>query len=165
MYAYCAQRGIPTRRCGKLIVATNEDEIGRLHTLFDRGRANGEFKVLKHDCLHFLTTMLLSLGVADLQLFSQKQLQQHEPHIDGLAAIYSPHTGIVDYTQVAHSLVNEAISLGVKTYGGVCVDGATRVDSDVVYLGDNIRASYVLNCAGLYADKVYMYFVSCFALF
>src|SRR5262249_964949 len=66
MYAYCQQREIPTERCGKVIVATEESELERLGALYERGRAN---------------------GVEGLEMIGPERLREIEPHCAGLRAL------------------------------------------------------------------------------
>src|SRR5207247_7239634 len=80
LYAYCGSRGIPTERCGKVIVATEESELGGLEALYERGMAN---------------------GVEGLELIGPEGLHELEPHCAGIRALWSPNAGIVDYRQVA----------------------------------------------------------------
>ena len=73
---YCDERGIGYEMCGKVVVATDESEVPRLHDLFARGKAN---------------------GVERLELIGRERLREIEPHAAGVKAIWSPETGIVDY--------------------------------------------------------------------
>src|SRR3954462_8743147 len=80
LYAFCEERGIAHERCGKLIVATEESELARLDDLEGRGRDNGVPELPRLD----------AAGIAEV-----------EPHATGIAALHSPHTGIVDFPAVA----------------------------------------------------------------
>src|ERR671932_1822857 len=86
IYAYCEEKGIPTDRCGKVIVASTDDEIPRLENLFQRGQAN---------------------GVEGLELIGPERLREIEPHCVGVRAIWSPNTGIVDYSRVARAYADD----------------------------------------------------------
>ena len=79
LYAFCDQQGIAYDRCGKLVVATNEAELPRLDALAERGLANG----------------------LQLRKLSGHDLKEYEPHVAGVAGLWVPETGIVDYKQVA----------------------------------------------------------------
>ena len=83
LYSYCEQHSIPHERCGKLIVARHEGELGRLDELERRGREN---------------------GVSGLRRLNADELKAVEPHARGVAALDSPSTGIVDFAAVARSL-------------------------------------------------------------
>jgi L-2-hydroxyglutarate oxidase LhgO len=80
MVDFCKQHGIPHEVCGKVIVATSEDELPRLHQLLERGKAN---------------------GIAGLRLLRREQLCDLEPHCAGISAIHVPVTGITDYAAVS----------------------------------------------------------------
>src|SRR3954453_22474503 len=75
LYAFCEAHGIPHERCGKVIVATAPCELPALDELERRGRAN---------------------GVPGLERIGAGQIAEHEPHVRGVAALWSPNTGIVD---------------------------------------------------------------------
>ena len=135
LYAYCEANGIPTERCGKVIVATDESELGRLRDLHERGRAN---------------------GVEGLELVGPERLRELEPHCAGIRALWSPNTGIVDY-----SLVTGRYALDVREAGGEIHTGrelrGVRTLSDRVVLettGGDLEARHVVTCAGLQSDRV-----------
>eukprot|EP00291_Cryptomonas_curvata_P004978 CAMPEP_0172205546 /NCGR_PEP_ID=MMETSP1050-20130122/32678_1 /TAXON_ID=233186 /ORGANISM="Cryptomonas curvata, Strain CCAP979/52" /LENGTH=196 /DNA_ID=CAMNT_0012884441 /DNA_START=239 /DNA_END=826 /DNA_ORIENTATION=- len=90
-YRYFEERGIPYRRCGKLIVAASERELPGLDALHARAVAN---------------------GVRDLQYLDPAQFAKIEPHCRGVRAIHSPHTGIVDWGLVAQSYAEDVIAMG-----------------------------------------------------
>ena len=75
LYAYCAERGVAHRRCGKLIVANTPSQLAALPAILEKARAN---------------------GVTDLQLLSREEAQRLEPALECLGAVHSPSTGIVD---------------------------------------------------------------------
>lgn len=92
MYEYLDKNNIPYKKCGKLIVATNTEELQRLRDLLDRGTKN---------------------GVKDLTEVEGARIKEYEPHCVGLKALWSPHTGIVDY-----KLVTESYGKDFKKAGG-----------------------------------------------
>jgi L-2-hydroxyglutarate oxidase LhgO len=135
LYAYCESRGVPTERCGKVIVATEEQELGRLQDLHRRGLAN---------------------GVEGLELVGPERLRELEPHSAGIAALRSPNAGIVDYSAVASQY-----SLDVRNGGGEIHTGrrliGLRAFPDRVVLETaegELEARRVVTCAGLQADRV-----------
>lgn len=135
LYGYCAERGIATRRDGKLIVATGEQELGRLGELERRGQRN---------------------GVAGLRRLGAAGLREIEPHASGLAALHSPGTGVVDFAKVAQALA-EDFTAG----GGTVVTAAavieTSVDGEAVNLrsaAGGLRAGKAVFCAGAWADRL-----------
>src|SRR5271166_175882 len=80
MKRFCQEHGIGYEECGKLVVATSEEEVPRLLALHERGNAN---------------------GVPGLRLMERDAFREIEPHGSGLRALHVPSTGIVDYTVVA----------------------------------------------------------------
>ena len=92
MKAYCDKNGIPVETCGKVIVATSQDEVPRLKTLYERGVAN---------------------GVPGVSMIDAARLTEIEPHARALAGIHSPQTAIVDYRRVAETLAKELTGSGL----------------------------------------------------
>jgi len=137
MIAFCQTHAIPHEICGKLVVATDEAELERLHRLHERGTAN---------------------GLTGLRLLQREEMLEIEPHVGGLAALHVPQEGIVDYPQVCARLVIEIEKLG-GTLKFNC--GAKKITSDgsgwrietPTPAGD-IHADYLINCAGLHSDRV-----------
>ena len=136
MIAFCRQYEIPHEICGKLVVATAEDELPRLKTLLERGTANG----------------LSGLKWLD----RREELREIEPHVNGIAAVRVPEEGIVDYPAVCGKLVTLIRGRGgevrtsspvwkIERRQGVWVVGAGA---------EEVRTSYLVNCAGLHCDRV-----------
>ncbi|XP_072895912.1 L-2-hydroxyglutarate dehydrogenase, mitochondrial isoform X4 [Hemitrygon akajei] len=90
-YAYFEKKGIPYKRCGKLIVAIDREEVPRLKALFERGQHN---------------------NVQGLRLINAKEIQEREPYCRGLMALDSPNTGIVDWREVALSYAKDFCEMG-----------------------------------------------------
>jgi len=135
MKRFCCDHGIPFEECGKLVVATSQEEVPCLDQLHQRGIAN---------------------GVPGLRMLQRDEFRQIEPHCDGLAALQVPSTGIVDYTVVAQKyaeLIHQAggaIIFNAKVVG-LREDGSANIVETVV---GTFRARYVINCAGLYSDTL-----------
>lgn len=91
LYDYCRQRGVNQRRVGKLIVATSDEQLAVLESYKDQGMAN---------------------GVDDLMLLSKAELHQKEPEVRGLAALWSPSTGIIDSHGLMLSLLGDFENAG-----------------------------------------------------
>jgi len=132
---FCEANEIEYDQCGKTIVATEESELGRLQNLYERGVAN---------------------GVAGLELIGPERLKEIEPHTVGIKALWSPQTGIVDYIKVA-----SAYAMKFQQDGGALFTGAPvqrmRVIGDSVAVETSqgtLQAKHIINCAGLYADRV-----------
>jgi L-2-hydroxyglutarate oxidase LhgO len=135
MVEFCSRHGIPHEVCGKLIVAVNSEEAARLDELLARGVAN---------------------GLVGLRLLSREEMLEIEPHVGGVRALHVPSTGITDYAMVTAEYAEIAVGCGaeVKTNAGVV--GFDRSQSAVVVKtrAGEFSARYVVNCAGLYSDRV-----------
>jgi L-2-hydroxyglutarate oxidase len=131
---FCADNDIPINECGKLIVATNLVERGRLTDLAERAAANG----------------------VPAESLSRTELRTLEPNIDGLGALLVPSSGVVDYRKVA-----EAMAAVVQSEGGEIRYGVTvttireRLDKVEILAGDErFSADRLVACAGLQADRI-----------
>jgi (S)-2-hydroxyglutarate dehydrogenase len=135
MYEFCESHGVKADPCGKLIVATREDELPALDELFRRGKAN---------------------GVPDLEMVGPAGIREREPHSAGIRAIWSPATGIADFSEVAHAIAGDVAQLGGVILTGRLVTGLTvRAESILVRTGlGELTADRVLTCAGLQSDQV-----------
>lgn len=139
MYDYCDKKKIPYKKCGKLIVATNEEELKRLKDLFDRGIQN---------------------GVPDLEIYCQSEIHKIEPHCCGVGAIYSPITGIVDYAKVTETMGKDFKQCGGDVKVSFHVD-KFEDSKDPLYpvkitskSKEVVEAKHVLVCAGLFSDRL-----------
>ena len=122
-------------RCGKLVVATRPEELPRLDELERRGAAN---------------------GLEGLRRLGPEEIREHEPHAAGIAGLFVPQTGIVDFVGMARALAAEIAAAGGEVRLGARVLGA-RADGDalVVETAEGaFRARRVIGCAGLHADRV-----------
>jgi L-2-hydroxyglutarate oxidase LhgO len=115
-------------------VALNEDELGRLDDLYERGTTN---------------------GVPGLEMIGPERLRELEPHAAGIKALYSPHTGIIDYTQVADAYAQQVLARGGEILTGheviQVVKGKTLT---LQTLAGEIQAVYLITCAGLQSDQI-----------
>lgn len=134
MEDHCRERSIAHRRCGKLIVATRPDELAALAELARRADANG----------------------VRIERLRDVELRRVEPHAAGLAGLHVLDTGVVDFPAVARSLVDELTDAG----GALLVDHEVRrveIVHDGVRVdtaGGTVRATGLVNCAGLQSDRV-----------
>jgi L-2-hydroxyglutarate oxidase LhgO len=135
MKAFCAEHGIRVDPIGKVIVATSKSELPRLAALYERGRAN---------------------GVAELALIDRDRLREIEPHAAALRAIHSPTTSIVDYSEVAQALARGLLARGIviRTDARVTAIEAIGDGFDLDTASGPVRASHLVNCAGLHSDVV-----------
>jgi L-2-hydroxyglutarate oxidase LhgO len=132
---FCSRHGIPYEVCGKLIVATNSEEIARLDVLLAQGVAN---------------------GLEGLRLLERAAMLDIEPHVGGVGALLVPSTGITDYAAVTAKYAEIAAARGAEVKTGAGVVGFDVSGNEVVVrtrAGD-FPARYVVNCAGLYSDRV-----------
>lgn len=135
MIKFCEENEIEFQQCGKVIVALHESELGRLQDLYERGTAN---------------------GVRDLEIVGPERLKEIEPHTAGVRALWAPHTGIVDFTKVAAAFANKFQQAGGDIFTGAAVKKITRSTGSVALetTKGTLQVKYLINCAGLYADKV-----------
>jgi L-2-hydroxyglutarate oxidase len=134
MYRFCAEEGVPTRRCGKLVVAVRTDELPRLATLEERGRANG----------------------VTLRRLGPEEIKEHEPEVVGLAGLWIDETGVVDYSRVTEAMARRLVRLGgeVRTGHRVVSIGRDRKELVLGTTRGEVRALRLVNCAGLQSDRV-----------
>lgn len=140
LYKYCEKHNIGHKRIGKLIVAANTDEVGRLEILFKHGIEN---------------------GVTDLTLLSGEEIKKLEPHIRAVAAIHSPSTGIIDSHGMMKKFVLESKNRDVLIAYATELEGVEKhKDGFKVSVRDEREGSFIflteifINAAGLCSDKV-----------
>ena len=128
---YCEQKHLPLNRCGKLVVAKSEADHPAMEVLLARGRANG----------------------IELEAISESDARQIEPRVRTCErALFSPTTSTVNPGEVMKSMVTDAVGEGVQIERGVSYRG--RQDRVVLTSGLSYEAGYVVNAAGLYADRI-----------
>jgi L-2-hydroxyglutarate oxidase len=134
MYRFCAEEGVATRRCGKLVVAVRADELPRLATLEERGRANG----------------------VSLRRLGTEEIKEHEPEVVGLAGLWIDETGVVDYSRVTEAMARRLVRLGGEVRTGHRVISIERDRNELVLATPRgeVRASRLVNCAGLQSDRI-----------
>ncbi|WP_262361656.1 L-2-hydroxyglutarate oxidase, partial [Vibrio cholerae] len=136
--AFCEQHDIPVENCGKLLVATNEQELERMHALYDR-------------CLQ---------NQIDVEKLDAVQLKLAEPNIRGLGAILVKATSIVNYRLVTEKMAEAFMQLGGEVKIGTEVVGLEETPSSVTLTCQqkNQRVSYqarfLVTCSGLMADRL-----------
>lgn len=132
--AFCDEHAIPYDTCGKLLVATNADELTRMKALYERSAQNG----------------------LERHWWSGAELREREPNITGVAAFFVPSTGIVSYRQISEKMAENLARNGVdllflhavthirETAGGITLHAGEK----------EITARYLIACAGLHADRI-----------
>jgi L-2-hydroxyglutarate oxidase LhgO len=137
LYEYCRNYGIPHSRIGKLIVATDEKELPLLKNLFSQGITN---------------------GVENFRILEKNDISRIEPEINALAAIHSPDTGIIDSHILMQKLYDQAYANGVLFSYNSEVDRISHREGgyELGVKNDDyrFRSRTVINCGGLYSDKL-----------
>jgi L-2-hydroxyglutarate oxidase len=135
MIAFCREHGIAHEQCGKIVVATAEDELPRLDNLWERGNAN---------------------GLQGLRKLTPEQIKEIEPHANGIAAIHVPQEGIVDYPGVCEKLGELICKRGgeIRLEARVLKIISGGNERIVETSAGNFRAKFVITCGGLHADRL-----------
>lgn len=133
---FCNKEGIPYELCGKIIVATRNDELERLENLYQRGIQN---------------------GLTEIKKISGDEIKNYEPYAAGIAGIWVPYTGIIDYKDVCQKFaeifvdrfqgeiqLNQKVT-GIKTVNQSC---------EVLTKDKTYQTKLVINTAGLYSDEI-----------
>lgn len=133
---FCNQENVPYELCGKIIVATDKKELPQLETIYQRGLENGLTRIKK---------------------IGGSEIKNYEPYCEGIAAIYVPYTGIIDYREVAKKYAE----IFTNRYDGEILTSHQVIDIQrgskhiiVITKQHNISADLVINCGGLYSDKI-----------
>ncbi|SMG15391.1 L-2-hydroxyglutarate oxidase [Marivirga sericea] len=132
---FCNEEGLPYELCGKVIVATDKSELPTLSMIEERGEQN---------------------GLKNLSRLTKEEVKEREPYINGIAGIHVPQTGIIDYTAVSLKYAEKFQALGgeisldqkvnnIKENGGI---------TTVITNKESFDTKLVVNCAGLYSDKI-----------
>jgi len=140
---FCDEQGISYRDTGKLIVATNDAEVARMETLFERATANG----------------------LSLERLDAAELHRREPNVTGVAALFSPTSGIVDYVEVCRAMARLVGEAGGQIRTGAAVSDITESLSEVRVdvtppdgaddaEAERVYAKQVVVCGGIQADRL-----------
>lgn len=133
--AFCEEHDLAWDACGKVVVATGEDELPRLRAIEEKARGNG----------------------VPVEMIGPERLRELEPHCVGVAALHSPTTAIVDYAAICRALRADLERRGGKVRLGVEVSRvAERPDGVRIHTatGEELAADHVCVCAGLHADRL-----------
>jgi len=132
---FCEQHGIAFERCGKLIMASREEELPRMETLFERGIAN---------------------GVEELEMVGPDRIAEIEPHVSAIKALWSPATAIVDFSAITREYARQLVDTGGTLELNTQVIGIRQTSDVVVVETDHgeRQTKHLINCAGLHSDRV-----------
>jgi L-2-hydroxyglutarate oxidase len=135
LYQFCEQNDIPFKKCGKIVVATNEAELKSLEELYNRGIAN---------------------GLTGIKKLTVEEIKNYEPHSSGIAGLFVPQTGIVDYRKVTNKYAQLFSDAGgiIQTN---CKFLSRKNSSDeliVITTKEEFRTKLIVNCGGLYSDRI-----------
>jgi (S)-2-hydroxyglutarate dehydrogenase len=135
MTAFCRKHDIAHEICGKIVIATSEDELPRLENLWQRGNAN---------------------GLQELRKLTPEQIREIEPHAAGLAAIHVPQEGIADYPAVCEKLGELIRKAGgeMKLHTRVEKIASNAGEKVVETSTENFLAKFVITCGGLHSDRL-----------
>ena len=135
MYAFCAANGVKHERCGKIVVATEPDEIERLRELERRGIAN---------------------GLTGMRWLTPDEVSAREPHVRCKAALFVAETGIVDYTDVCEAYARRIRDGGATIRTRVRLRKARREGTGITLdtSAGPLSCRVLVNCAGLHSDRV-----------
>lgn len=132
---FAKQYDIPFNLCGKLIVASNQNEVIELEKLYHRGIEN---------------------GLTEIKLVEKHEIASYEPHVVGVKAIWVPYTGIIDYKLVSRKLHEQISNWGGSVNFNQKVVAINEFESgtEVKTESASFKCDVVINCAGLFSDKV-----------
>lgn len=134
MKKFCLEHGLKYDICGKIIVATNEDQLTNLQNLYERGLQNG----------------------LDVELLDKEELLEKEPYVNGIKGIYVPSAGIVDYKEVSLKLAELIRAQNGEVLTNQEVKAIDEREDEVVVETNNrtFRGKFLINCAGLQSDRI-----------
>jgi L-2-hydroxyglutarate oxidase len=135
MTQFCVHHGIPHEICGKLVVATEPEELDRLEEMLERGRRN---------------------GLQGLRRLGPEEAREIEPHVRCVGAIHVPEEGIVSFAAVCGALAREAAARGADLRTGASVRRLVREHGGwrIVTTAGEFTSRVLVNCAGLHSDRV-----------
>jgi len=132
---FCDRHAVEYEICGKVIVAVEDKELPYLDVLYERGRQN---------------------GLTGLRRLSAEEIKEHEPHAQGVAGIFVPQTGIIDFAAVSNAIKEHILGRGAQI---LCNEEARVISaktSEITVETNNrtFRAKYLVTCGGLQSDRI-----------
>lgn len=135
MVEFCREHDLPHKVCGKVIVATREEEVPRLQELKKRADAN---------------------GLDGVREIGPEELHELEPHASGIRALHVPSTGITDFAQVCRKYADLIVARGGAILTSTPVRGLRNLASEIIVETErgDFSAGSIINCAGLFSDRI-----------
>jgi (S)-2-hydroxyglutarate dehydrogenase len=135
MYRFCEENDIPHNKCGKIVIAVDDYEVSALNELEQRGREN---------------------GLKGIRKISKEEINEHEPHADGIVGLLVPDTGIVDYSLVAEKYVEIITSNGGNVLTSTKFLNLYKKHNEMILETNQgeIKTRILVNCAGLQSDRI-----------
>lgn len=135
LIAFADKHAIPYDLCGKIIVATREEEIPAMEKVYERGIEN---------------------GLQGLKRLNEKELKEYEPNVRGVAGIFVPQTGIIDYKVVARKYAEEFERMGGKLLLNTKLTGIKRGKgiTEITSTAGPMTCKLFINCGGLLSDRI-----------
>lgn len=135
MYSFCKEHNIPFNKCGKIVIATSQNEIPALNLLEERGNAN---------------------GLVGIKRLSSEIIKEYEPYANGIDGLFVPQTGIVDYVSVTNKYAELILSLGGEIKTDSMLAAVIKEENDLILLTqeEEYKTKFIVNCAGLHSDRV-----------
>ena len=135
LYNFCEDHNIQHERCGKIVIATSDSELDTLDELYNKGVAN---------------------GLTGIKKLSAAEIKNYEPHATGIAGLFVPQTGIVDYSKVTNEYSKLFLSMGgmIETD---CKFLSMKISGSELFVSTSkgeFKAKFLVNCGGLYSDRV-----------
>lgn len=132
---FCDENEVTYELCGKIVVATRDQELPAMEILLERGIQN---------------------GLNNLQRLSAEELQEYEPHVNGIAGIFVPQTGIIDYTAVSNKYLELFLKSGGEFFPNekVLKVNNTKGQTEIITNNKTYISKLLVNCAGLYSDEI-----------
>jgi (S)-2-hydroxyglutarate dehydrogenase len=131
---FCDSHNIKYEICGKLIVATKEEELVQLDKLYNRGIEN---------------------GLSGLRILNTTEIKEIEPFVEGIKGIFVPQTGVIDYLEVSAKLLEQVINNNGRIFFNekvISVKNGKKIE--IRTESNTYTADFLINCAGLYSDKI-----------
>ena len=134
---FAKENKVPHDVCGKVVVATKKEELSSLDKIFNIGLEN---------------------GIEGIEKITSQQIKEHEPHVEGVAGIWVPVTGIIDYRAATEKMIENAKGLNPdsETVLGeevIAIEKGESVNT-VVGATQKFKAKHLIFCAGLQADRL-----------